>query len=397
MNFFYYLIMFAVLLMGCRDKGKKELSYPTKYNSNQQVKITYDSLSIKITKREPNFYSTGEFYSDNDILFYYGYNALNNTIDVFEISPRQQICQIIKLAQKGPNRISKVEGLYIHNKDSLFVMDFTANKILILNSNGIVSRSFKINAAALSTVYFSKKYFKASGLSNFFFYDSKLDRILISTAHLNYSGLETQRVWNNYFNNSCLAEFDLKTQIPKDLELNFSKDYLDRYFPGFENPVFAFLPKRQIMVGVFPISSKVYEYNLSKNETFVYCVNSKFTDSVVRSYSWRDIKSIDKTMKYIMNNSFYYSTASDDVNDLWFRIHTSEAPEDEISNITAYKKKKLYLTIMDKNYAIVGEELLNFKGINPYKSKVFQNCLYIPSAHKNKNQLAFKLVHYESH
>jgi len=116
-----YFLLLCFLSFGCEKK--KETT---------KLKFEKEKVSIPISSDQLNSYQEFSIYKTGSNKMV-GYNNLRHTLDFFDLD-EQKVEKSQTLDSDGPNGLGKIESLYWHNEDSIFM--YERGKLHIVSSKG---------------------------------------------------------------------------------------------------------------------------------------------------------------------------------------------------------------------------------------------------------------------
>ena len=137
----FFLVLGCMVLQGCFSR-REDILIETKH-ATQIIKGTkLDSLSVPIDSVSNNYYSgISNVYETSSDVYYVSYNKATHSLDWLSLTNEQNSFHTIFDSQ-GPNMVvMDVEGLYLHNFDSIFIND--GFSLLIVDKKGAVKKKMK--------------------------------------------------------------------------------------------------------------------------------------------------------------------------------------------------------------------------------------------------------------
>nr|WP_297337225.1 DUF4221 family protein [Algoriphagus sp.] len=143
--------------------------------SKNHGKITFDKdeIKISITSEYLNSYQVQSSFSNEKSLILIGYNDKRHSLDFFNLG-HGEVMKSKKLDYEGPNGIGKIESLYAHSSDSIFVYEL--GKLHLLNSDLSISQSWDLfqiygdlNLGIPQCNFYFKLYYESNHKSVYFF------------------------------------------------------------------------------------------------------------------------------------------------------------------------------------------------------------------------------------
>jgi hypothetical protein len=178
---------------------------------NQEAELVYDSISIPINELCYSSYTNFSFNEELNI--YAGYNSKTHAIDIYDIESGT-FTKHLNIKSEGPDAIlGALNGLSLHNKDSIFA--YTMAGLFIIDFNGQLIDYYRIfdyigQGSGLPTINenFRLNYFSNTG--DIFF------QMLHPTNNLE-ANLES----------SVVSKFNIRQKEFVKLPITFSSKYID--------------------------------------------------------------------------------------------------------------------------------------------------------------------------
>ncbi len=332
-NLFLVFVILNLINCSINKESSSELIHPTSIRKmNTHVKIDTCSIDLDIT-----YLFNYKKFSTNGIL-YAGYNNQIHSIDLFDLEKQLPIQQL-RLFKEGPESVQRVEGIYFHNLDSIFVL--SDNYLMLFNSEGKLSNRISINGASPNEL-FQSYYFTAGNERNNIFFDRNTNCMYLQANDVKISQCSKEHFSTNLVGKIYLnkVEFGL-------LPISFSSLYNENYYGFNDQPEFSLVAGGKIVYN-FPIESSVYFYDLNGDSVLSYGGESSFSPSMASPLSWSSCRDTDEKMRHFIENVKYCRIIYDSYNNLYYRFHHGEAkeknPDGSFKNVN---QKAQYLTVFN--------------------------------------------------
>lgn len=237
-------------------------------NDNEQSKFEIvDSLSIDIS---PHYTGMYELIHVNEIsgnLCLVGFSKATNSVEFLNLDSSKVINKVI-FPSEGPNGVRKINGLYYHNKDSVFLL--TDYQIFIINDQGIIKKKFWINTAKsdLKGDYYQRYLLSPNGNRPIHFYP-KRQLLIVPT---NFTEVDQ---WSPpFYEKSICSGIHLRDSVVEELPVFYPEIYRTQSF-GLLNKSYFTYNQHLIFFG-FQNAPDIYQYNLETGATSHHQVNSIF-------------------------------------------------------------------------------------------------------------------------
>jgi hypothetical protein len=197
----FIFMIFIIVSFSCSDKqGSKEANH---------IQIEYDSIAITgDTLCQEAYYNFTINLDDNLLL---GFNNRTNSIDMIDLG-KEKLIGHIPIEKEGPNGIpGNIEGIYFHNKDSIFA--FSSGIIYIIDSKARITKKIELrnyigHTAAIPVInnYFRIIYLKKTNdlfMQNLYFFpilQDYLDSSIVLRVNIdNIKATKLPIVFSDYF------------------------------------------------------------------------------------------------------------------------------------------------------------------------------------------------------
>ncbi len=266
----------------------------------------------------------------NDTLFFTFLNTYNNTIYCYDYDTKKLKKSILLSSNK------KIKAYEIITWDSILSYQYWDQKITLQNGAGKILKEINVPIENNKNGYCAQPSTTSPIIC-------RKDKFYL------VGGIVTNKKASKFSHSVAQVDLSFKNY---NYKLNFPKIYSDYFFGGKHynlNISYTYNEKDNIFVFSFPAS-----HSLISTKDFItykeYCAGSKH----IRNIPEYPYSGEDKAYDYCTENGFYYSVLYDKYNNLYYRICL--LPSDAV---IAYKSKRdLSIIILDKNFKIVGEQVL---------------------------------------
>lgn len=320
-------------------KKKESFVFDDKYTLKKSDHIIFDIDSMTKTEHAINGFSP--YYNSLCV-----YNEINNSIYLFDVET-QETKKVIQMDQQGPNGVSKVRMMLVHNPDSIFLFNESTSEVLLINEDAVVKIKYKI-----------------------FDRDEGDPAIILEP--------EVYLDQNNLYFLGRTATFTEKSKdknIVKYSLINGEKSYLMDYPESYLEGKWGGMQLRKYALPISNSDSFVVSHVF---DPFVHVFNQK-SGGYSKFYAGSDLmhqsnqitkKEKSSVGQYMLGNSWYNRLFYDRYNNVYLRsafvgydMNSNDALNQE------YRSKNgddiRYVTIiLDENFIKIGE----VRGLNFYKS-----------------------------
>lgn len=336
------LIAISVILWSCSNTKDQNA------NTHQLIKDSNTEFYVGPTLY-PSCKSVHHFHHNGQELLAY----VNRGIDILFFSiTEQKLIHEINYDQNGPNKVSSIRGLYVHNMDSILLLTSDPNILILSDSTGNILKRIKVplikNKDCISM------------------YVSNVQRVNNPVVEIDF-----KLYFSTFTNNSPVLNESLNTSM--GISYSFVKDtvdIIDIFYPNsidFSHDgswVYSREYANKKWIYSFIYSNKIMEINENGNIRF-YPSKSKFAG---RKQSFKGVKT-NNHFKEILKPR-YSSIIYDKWRDVFYRIFLTEidfkrnfSDEDYfdlIENPPAFS-----VLILSKNLDVIGETLMPERYYNP--------------------------------
>ncbi len=383
--FIVIYVISLILTINCTSRGNFEL-LESKFNSNVTLNLERFQINIPTDSIGMHYYRRISTYYDGTVWYYIGFHKILNSLDLYNISDKKFVKRIM-LDERGPNSITALKSIFIHNLDSIFIND--ANSLVVIDTAGIIKR--KINSP-------EKELFKNNKLPF---------GIITSTLNFNITFLNKRKTVLFYFAPREFKYFSSKyimTPFLGEISLNNSNPRISllpvkysNYYLSGENIGFGteFQPNisvyKDLLIYNFPIESNIYTYNFCTGDIRKFGAKSSFSENLGEPFQGEQ----DESM-HLLKNVIFLKTIYDPYKNLFYRLHWGNC--EIMKNSTEFNAlfdKPLYLMVFDQDFNLLKEvELENYKYL-PYGYFVTEEGLFISTGHPMNKEFDFKNLQLE--
>lgn len=300
-------------------------------------------ISFKVDSTSRNFTLVHSFYKDS-ISYFVNRNEFTNSIDFYNYDTGD-LERRLTVNQEEPNGISKLEGFYVHNLDSIFAYSRRDNIIHLYDFEGELSEYYKMpndKSFVLPTHIYSGMHYNSPSM--YFSYSSiyPLDKLkdTVNMVGINLINNSISRVGPK--TPSFLTENDIITTHSVTV---FNKGHENKFLVKFKG---------------FPL---VYTYDIKSNSTKGYLVRSKYHNENVETWGGKE----DKAVAYM--EPAYGKVCYDPFRNVYYHLFSLDTPYlNEDGEKNTFDDKQMSVIITDTTFQILGEKLLE-------KNAYFRNML----------------------
>jgi hypothetical protein len=350
----FTLIFFLFVTSACDPKSKQV---------NFQPDI--EMISIPISEVYLNSYQVLDSYSENGVNKLIAYNPSRHALDYFDLDEAIAL-KSINLSLDGPNGVGRIESIYWHNSDSIFL--YERGKVHLLKEGGEKSTSYDLYGL------FNGKNL-GEPVCNFYFklnYLAKEKLIFFSLIH-HGANLEERS------NLPLVASVNIATLEVKALPISHTNHYKKVggnvgfiTYLGFHS-----FMKNQ-MIYNYQYESSLFSFN-PKNQAGTSSISheDKYTPELI------DLENIDQ---HAIDNPHFLTPIPDNYRNLIYR-GTWDSPDPSL-NESGFTEKKISISVFDSELSLLSKfDLPNYTyQINNWF--VNKNGLYLNYAHPRNEKVS---------
>lgn len=328
----------CILLASCLSGGRQQAE--KRHGEIETLKIT----GIKVPETDvlnlPSYYLSVCYRDTTDWLYAYNYRA--HALDLYDL--RNGTLRQLPFKKEGPSAVLRLQGLHVCSPDSIWVCD-ESQRALLLDGDRNVRRSVSLT----------------EGLA-----DGQMivmgHNYAMSSADLCYDGsrrsllfcVKDQSASPESF---CIREVFLDTlpainhplELPAEIPNVGSREY-----PYMGQPNVVFMPDKVLYN--YPVESHVYVMDRASGKTRVFGADSNFTQNRVKACNWQSYADCER---HRVENPHFYEVRYLPGRDMYIRLHVDGQVFDPNKNLgEMLAGKKLYLTVFDNRFSVVGESEL---------------------------------------
>ncbi len=357
------LLAFFLLLLSCRD-ANKELK-DGRFKVIKSLKIDIDSVT-------PQVFTVSQKL-DNKLFIL---NQKNTSIDVYDFKDGGILQKRIILKKEGIDGVGVINDFLVHTQDSIFLLNCYGYKVFLVNDKGKIITKYNLlkNKVGKETampdpfpwhkmVFFKKNlYISSVPDSNPFqkdYYEKEQNLIVLNTE-------------NHFF----------------DIKVGFPDIYKNKIYPyALSSFSRAFSTSKKSFFYSFFADENIIVYDYEHKNKKSYIANSKYLKKV------ENLKKeiLDETSNNIIANklSFFNFIHYDSYKDLIYRFFSLKVQQQD------KQIEKLGVIVLDKNFKIIGDFLINDKKkYNILQPFFTPEGMWIQRLTDNEDELVYDLVEF---
>ena len=138
------IVLIAFISLSCSKQYPESETGENIYGQQIYDLHAVDTVFIPVDSTVSTFYPIFQYYEHQDSCWFVVYNSIDHTIRFFNIKTKYEE-RSITLDLDGPKTIPELQGLLVHNLDSIFLFSLITNDIFLINKNGSIHDSFVVN------------------------------------------------------------------------------------------------------------------------------------------------------------------------------------------------------------------------------------------------------------
>ncbi|RBW59559.1 hypothetical protein DS884_07435 [Tenacibaculum sp. E3R01] len=344
------IIILLILFSSCK-RDKKIIN-----NSNNKVIITKktpsDSLNLKIDEKVQLSLIYYHFIEENNrsFLINKGSNPVKlNKIDVFT----GEVLKTQYFEREGPNGYGGSSGLFYQNKDSIYILNGYADKLLLFDSISTKTKEYPID----------NKFSIESGIhQNAFVYK---DQIFIH-------GTEYLKQYTSEYSNKAniLTKINLKNGNQKRI-INYPKEFKNQGWKKEYQKAYSLVNDSSIFIS-FGKSHYVYKYDLNGNLIKKFSAKSKFIKnaSPIKNKDNNSNKAFDELYRNGYYTKLFYNKETQQYYRFCYYLKKDFDKDYDLVDLT------MSVLVFDKSFNLISENQLPYE-VSGWYSFVKKDGIYI--------------------
>ena len=370
-----YIVIFVIpiIFLRCADNNTNDSNRRKSEGSLLKGKKINFNLSDEVSTR---FHHIQVF----DSLIYCSDNVNYSSIYVFNL--RGKLVDVMSFNKRGPNGVGRFRGFYIHDIDSIFIVNRYAYKLYLANSKGEVISKYDlkkkdIEIAALPTINPGSPMFKIG------------DNIYLPSVP------ELAPCKYNYEYNRSLIELNLNNN-----DVNYKLGYpqvLQKYslHSAFSFIYSCYNSQNEKLIVSYPGDYRLYNYDI-ENE-LLQCVNntkSHFVENIKCPTSSPSNDSYERNL-FALQQDLFTSVYYDQYKNLYYRFmrkrRTKKDAKEFLQNPRQRNSKTdRYVMIYDKDFNLLLEKRIPFLKSSS-EAFILPDGLYLKGNYENnENKVYFQ-------
>ena len=362
----------VIVLFICVAACMTDPTFTLKKNSqsnNHQIKFFTEEIQIPIDTLSSPSYFIYHHYSDegNDYLFTYNGNI--HALDVYNLSTKN-LYKRINLQGEGPDDVSGLQKIYVHNWDSIFVHRHLFTHLI--DTAAKVYESFDLQTIS----------------------DTSSDDIgdLIVNRNFDFAyhpGTQSVYFYNVYsgnipkcIQNPVVAKLNIQTKTISLLPI-FQSEYYQQNNGrfGFLYQVNATVTPQRLIYN-FPIESNIYAYDFFTQQTQIHGGKSRNSENLVPAFREQNMEEEEAWNKHAIESTTFFRILHDPYRKLFYRFHWGNIDYQVSENhFSSFIDKPLYLMVFNEDFEVLDEIQLTPQTHAPYTWFVTKDGLHINLSH----------------
>lgn len=335
------ILISCLLLISCHSGNKKKAMN----KDSVEINVATETIAFPVSEvLNLKSYYLSVAYSNDSLRLIYGYNYKTHSLDCMNLSTLQ-ISQINFMEEGAGAVMRPLNGVYVHNPDSIWVYD-ASQRALLVNSDGVVSEILNLrNGLGDSEVILvnSNYAMNTAGL----YYDQERHSLLYGVKDLSTTPVSF-RICETFLDGSTPAKnYSLKPSV---------------VIPDVANGDYANMSEvninfgREKIVYNYPAESHLYILDRHSLHTEVVEADSHFTRNEAFKCSSKDYAQWER---HGIENPHFYDVMYLPAVDMYARLHVGEKEFDTTKDLSELiNGRDLYLMFFDKNFLKIGETKL---------------------------------------
>lgn len=333
---FPYWCIFLLCISSCqigKDGKLKENVYSDKIDFNQKEVLFSPQTDILFLKE---YFLSSCFHQDLTDVFV-SYNYKRYALDFLNLTDGS-ISQT-RLKPEGPEGIECINGLYVHNMDSIWICGM--QNIYLINRAGDLKKKIPLKIKSKESIVVETNY-AVSAIK--LYYNNRRKSLFYTTA--NYS----DKIPIFFVNELLLG--DLNETKRYKLSLSEVEPNIDKAYCNKRNPNVTFNDDK--IIYNYPIEANIYVLDLNTGENHSYGGRSKYTENIVHKNT--SSNTLEAYERHDVENLHFYEVMYIPKYDLYCRLHLNGIEFDVNKNREElYNSKDIFLTVFNSRFEVVNE------------------------------------------
>lgn len=139
--YFMSFITIYFFLVSCSSERNETL-----FISEYQVKLGNESIQFELDSLTSLDFQKWRFNNEHNLFYFF--NSINRSLYIYEIG-KEAPQAIIPLEREGPNGIPKIDQVYVHDLDNIFILsEYNDHTATIINRKGEIKNRFILSNRA---------------------------------------------------------------------------------------------------------------------------------------------------------------------------------------------------------------------------------------------------------
>lgn len=284
------------------------------------------SVNVKLSGSQYYHVTPNIFETDTAVMLF-GLDPYAGKVDVYNLTSEEFLYSIL-LQKEGPHEVISPHALYIHNPDSIYLMN-DVNQLYLINQKGerlnIWNFDFNLPDSvlaldqAITGAYIIAAYGKSEYLNLPFIYEKKDNAVIARLLILNHH--QGSEEYTLLYRTPNLIKIDLQTGQPVGFYGKYPAHFLKE--PKPHNPFAHFVKVVDNTWVQFDSSDEIYWV---EQDTF-FCSRSLYANSQVTVFSSEEVIDEEKELRAYHTDDAYVGIYYDPYRNLVYRVFQVGQPD----------------------------------------------------------------------
>lgn len=331
----------CVIFASCASGSKQQAEKP--HGEIEGLKVTNVKMPETDVLNLPSYYLSAYYRDTTEWLYAYNYRA--RALDCYDL--RNRTVRQLPFKADGPSAVIRIHSLQICSPDSIWVFD-ESQRALLLDKEGNVRRSVTLTEGLTDGQCIIVGHNYAMSTTDIY-YDEARRSLLYCVA--NQSTSPASFFLREVFLDGAPA-INHPLLLPEEIP-----NVGEREYPYMGQPNVTFLPDK--ILYNYPVDSHVYVMDRTSGKSQAFEANSNFTANQAEPCDWKNYADCER---HRVENPHFYEVRYLPDRDMYIRLHVNGQAFDATKDLgTMLASKKLYLTVFDNHFSVVGESELPSK------------------------------------